>query len=81
MTQGAIQTQHELRWQKTRHLFVTRRESDVMLSHKNIWKGSAAKAFLCRECQKIVIDYSTPDCDLNYSQPEPDTEYGENSDN
>ena len=61
---GTIQSQHELRWQEARHIFITHKETDVMLSERNVWKGSAVKAYLCRECKKIVIDYST-ECDLN----------------
>ena len=61
---GVLQSQHEIRWQEARHIFITHKENDVMLSERNIWKGSAIKAFLCRECKKIVIDYSN-ECDLN----------------
>ena len=61
---GLIQSQHAIRWQKTRYFFMTQRESDITLSNQNVWKGSAVKAYLCRECEKIVIDYSE-ECDLN----------------
>lgn len=66
---GVIQSQHALRWQKTRYIFLTKRETDITLSDQNIWKGSAVKAYLCRECQKIVIDYSE-ECDLNHKNKE-----------
>ena len=64
---GVIQSQHEIRWREARHIFITHKETDVTLSGRNIWKGSAARAYLCRECKKIIIDYSA-ECDLNKKQ-------------
>ena len=66
---GVIQSQHEIRWQKARHIFATHSDTSIMLSDRNIWRGSAIKAFLCRECSKIVIDYADEQCDLNKKQP------------
>ena len=62
---GVIQSQHELRWQKVRHIFISHSDTTVMLSDRNIWRGSAVKAMLCRECQKIIIDYADEYCDMN----------------
>lgn len=62
---GVIQSQHELYWREKRHFFFISSENDISLSERNIWKGSAVKALLCRNCQKIIIDYSGDGCDLN----------------
>ena len=69
---GVIQSQHELKWKKNRHIFTVEKESDILLSARNIWKGSAIKAYHCPECKKIVIDYSE-ECDLNKKKPKKST--------
>ncbi len=37
----------------------------VCLSMRSFWKGSAVKAWLCRDCKKVVINYADPDSDFN----------------
>ena len=69
MESGVMQSQHSIRWQKTRYLFLTEKETDITLSKKNFWKGSAIRAYRCGECKKIIIDYSS-DCDLNHKSTE-----------
>lgn len=61
---GVIQSQHELKWRKHRHIFISQHNMDVQLSARNIWKGSAVKAYACPDCKKIIIDYAE-ECDLN----------------
>ena len=68
---GVIQSQHALRWQKARYLFMTQKEHDITLSEQNIWKGSAIRSYLCRDCKKIIINYSE-ECDLNRKKNETD---------
>ena len=40
-------------------------EDSVLLSDMSLTRGSAVEAFLCRDCQKIIIDYTDGNCDLN----------------
>ena len=40
-------------------------EGSIVLSEHSVVRGSAVEAYLCRECQKIVIDYTDGKCDLN----------------
>ena len=60
MEQGFIQSPHEISWKKgdKRPLF-------VILSELSFMKGSAVTAFLCRDCQKVIIDYSDENADFN----------------
>ncbi len=64
---GYIGSGQPLFWSKgeSRQLFSTQfDEGSVVLSKLSLF-GSAVKAFLCRECQKILIDYSDEHSDLN----------------
>ena len=65
MKNGVIQSQHEIKWQKSRRIFMYKSENDITLSALNIWKGSAVRAFLCEECRKVIIDYADATCDMN----------------
>ena len=60
MEQGVIQSTYELNWQKKRRLMnrSDMYEDAICLSPMSFWKGSAVTAWLCRDCNKIVIDYS-----------------------
>ena len=40
-------------------------EGCVTLSEMNMLHGSAVESYLCRDCQKVVIDYTEGKCDLN----------------
>ena len=40
-------------------------ELRIVLSEMSFLNGSAVEAYLCRECQKIIIDYTDVNCDLN----------------
>ena len=60
MEKGVIQSPHEISWQKKKS-FIGRamfHENSIVLSELSMLKGSAVIAYLCRDCQKIVIDYS-----------------------
>ena len=69
MEQGFIQSQHEISWKKgdKRPLFGRAQfhEGSVILSELSFMKGSAVTAFLCRDCQKVIIDYSDENADFN----------------
>ena len=69
MEQGFIQSPQEISWKKGdkrpllgRALF---HEGSVILSELSFMKGSAVTAFLCRDCKKVIIDYSDENADLN----------------
>ncbi len=67
MEQGVIENQHEINWKHERHLFGNAmfHEGSVILSQRSFLTGSAVIAFLCRDCEKVVIDYKDGGCDCN----------------
>lgn len=69
LEKGLIQSPNEISWLKgeQKHLFAKAEfhEGAVVLSEFSFVKGSAVKAFLCRECKKVVIDYSDEYSDFN----------------
>lgn len=69
MEEGIIQSPQEISWKKgiKRPVFGRAQfhEGSVVLSELSLMKGSAVVAFLCRECKKVIIDYSDEEADLN----------------
>ena len=69
MEEGIIQSPHEISWKKglKRPVFgrAAFHEGSVVLSELSFWKGSAVKAFLCRDCRKVIIDYADDRTDRN----------------
>ena len=69
MEEGIIQSPQEISWKKgiKRPVFGRAQfhEGSVILSELSLMKGSAVVAFLCRECKKVIIDYSEEKADLN----------------
>ena len=69
MEEGIIQSPQEISWKKGIKRHVVGRaqfhEGSVVLSELSFMKGSAVKAFLCRICMKVIIDYSDEKSDLN----------------
>ena len=67
MEQGVIQNQYEINWKRKRCLLgkAEFHEGSVVLSRGSMLKGSAVIAFLCRNCEKIIIDYKDGSCELN----------------
>ena len=61
MEPGIIQSPQELSWlpgEKRRFFAAADLHSGaVCLSPLNVWKGSAVRAWNCRRCRKILIDY------------------------
>lgn len=60
MEKGVVQSPHEISWQSKRRYFGRAAFYDdaVVLSELNIMRGSAVEAWLCRDCKKVIIDYS-----------------------
>ena len=69
MEEGIIQSPQEISWKKgiKRPVFGRAQfhEGSVVLSELSLMKGSAVVAFLCRECKKVIINYSDEEADLN----------------
>ncbi|KPU44152.1 hypothetical protein OXPF_23200 [Oxobacter pfennigii] len=67
MEAGVIQSPHEINWLPKKHFFgrAEFHKGSIILSEFSYLRGSAAKAYLCRNCEKIVIDYKDGSCDLN----------------
>ena len=69
MDKGLIHSNHELNWIKgEKRKFFTRaflHEDAVVLSELSFTKGSAAVAYRCAGCKKILIDYGDESSDLN----------------
>jgi len=40
-------------------------KGSVVLSELSLLKGSAVKAYLCRACKKVLIDYADETADFN----------------
>ena len=67
MEQGLIEAQHEVSWRKKRYHIPSAPfyQGTVVLGDSTFTKWAAATAFLCRDCEKVVIDYKDNQCDLN----------------
>ena len=69
MEKGLIQSPHELAWVKgeKKHLFSRAAfyDGSVILSELSVTRGSAVTAYLCRICEKVLIDYSDKASDYN----------------
>lgn len=66
---GFIQSSQELSWKKgDKRPFFGRaklHEGSVVLSSFSMMKGSAVKAYLCRDCKKVIVDYADESSDMN----------------
>ena len=69
MEKGLIQSPQEIAWLKgdKKHMFgrAVWHEGSVVLSQLSVMKGSAVTAYLCRDCKKVLIDYSDKISDYN----------------
>ena len=69
MELGFIQSPQEISWKKGDKRPLLGRaqfhEGSVILSELSFLKGSAVTSFLCRECKKVIIDYSDDNSDFN----------------
>ncbi|MFT5873230.1 MAG: PHP family Zn ribbon phosphoesterase [Clostridium sp.] len=70
MGQGVIQSVEEISWQNKKHLFARAKfhRGSIVLSQLSMLSGSVAIAFLCRKCEKIIIDYKDGSCDANHTK-------------
>lgn len=76
MEQGVIQSPQEISWKRKASIIGRAQfhEGSVVLSELNIFKGSKVRAFLCRHCKKVMIDYSENNADENQGNTFPERE-------
>ncbi len=69
MESGLIQSGNELAWLPVSKRKLAARaqlyDGSVVLSEYSFLHGSAVTAWLCRSCEKVIIDYAGGKCDLN----------------
>lgn len=69
MESGLIQSGNEITWLPvSKRTLVTRArffDGAVVLSEYSFLHGSAVISWLCRSCEKVVIDLANGKCDLN----------------
>ena len=68
MENGLIQSQHEIAWLPGSRGPVFGRakfHDGVVLSRLSMLRGSAVTAWLCRDCEKVIIDYAGGKADFN----------------
>jgi hypothetical protein len=67
MEQGVIQSPQEIFWKKKKSMtnLADWNEGSVLLSKLSLLKGSTVKAFCCRKCEKVIIDFKDNNCDMN----------------
>ena len=58
MESGVIQSPNEIAWKPKKSLLgaAVFQQTSVVLAEKSFWKGSAVTAYLCRCCNKVIID-------------------------
>lgn len=65
MEQGVLESPHEISWKK-KHSIIGRakfHKGSVVLSALSMLKGSKVVAYLCRGCEKVIIDYANKNQD------------------
>lgn len=70
MEKGVIEGPHEIAWKKKSSLIGRAKFHDgsVVLSELSMLKGSKVIAYLCRGCEKVIVDYSDNTCDANHTK-------------
>ena len=68
MERGIIQSNNELNWiKKDRKTFFGGsmwHDDSIVLSEWSLF-GSGVEAYVCKDCQKVIIDYSKEESDFN----------------
>lgn len=61
MEAGYLQTGTRIAWTKAIHkLSLNPRRGEVMLEN-NMFKGADFQAYICKQCKKVLFDYSDKD--------------------
>lgn len=63
MEKGVIESPQEINWKHKRKLFGTKlcNPDAVVLSPASFFNGAAVTAFICEDCEKVIIDYKKDD--------------------
>ena len=58
METGVIQSPHEIAWKKKKSLVGAAKfqKDSVVIAEQSFIKGSFVTAYLCRHCNKVIID-------------------------
>ena len=70
MEKGVIEGPYEICWKK-KSSWIGRaqfHDGSVVLSELAMLKDSRVTAYLCRDCEKVIIDYTDNACDANLSK-------------
>ncbi len=69
MEKGLIQSNHEIAWLPGEKRKLLGRaefhQGAVVLSELSFLKGSAVTAYVCKKCEKVIIDFSDGNSDFN----------------
>ena len=67
MERGVIQGRNQMVWQKkpSRLTYSLHMEDSVILTQETWFRIPRVMAYLCRGCEKIIIDYEDEKCDTN----------------
>ncbi len=58
MEKGYLQAGQILLWARKKHkISLLPRDGDVLID-KNYWSGVSPEAYICKQCKKLVVDYS-----------------------
>lgn len=69
MEKGIIESNQEISWKPGEKRRIIGRadfhKGSVVLSELSLLKGSAVAAYICKDCKKVIIDYSDNQSDFN----------------
>lgn len=60
MELGVMQSPYEINWGKRKRFFSSSNADPdaIVLSEYSFLRGSCVEAYLCRKCEKVIIDYA-----------------------
>ena len=60
MEKGMIRSDHEINWSDKKYFFNRAQfhPKSVLLGDLHFLRGTEVEAWLCRSCQKVIIDYA-----------------------
>lgn len=63
MEKGMIRSDHEINWTDKKYFFNRAHfhPNAVLLGRLHFFRGTTVEAWLCRSCEKVIIDYSEHD--------------------
>lgn len=61
MEQGYLQTMQRIAWTKKIHKISLLPKDGEVLLENNTFKGANFQAYICKQCKKVLFDYSDKD--------------------